>query len=594
MGQIVVLNQNMINMIAAGEVIERPGSVVKELIENSIDAGASEIEVRIEDGGKKLVSVSDNGCGMDSADLDLAFCPHATSKLKTSEDLLNISTMGFRGEALASIGAVGRVSIVSKTAESIEANIIEVDCGQKSGVRPCSGGVGTTIEIRDIFYKLPGRRKFLRTANTETSHISEQFIRTALANTSIAMTLSNNGREIYALDAGMSVKQRIAAMFTSQMVQGLIEVQSAESAMQISGYICTPENVRANSKYQYIFLNGRFIRDKFIAHAVKEAYRGMIDHSKYPAVFLFLKMPPQNFDVNVHPTKVEVRFDNSNFVHSQILSVVREKILRCDASGSISDGLTETNFSRQAQSGSGGGSSKFFERSGGQSGSQSRFDFSTAKKDSDFRASQSRQDFYLPSESEDEPRIDFMQIHNSYLLVETDDGFMMIDQHALHERIIYEQLRKKLAGEGSCLESQKLLIPETFEATDAQMKLLADNEALLGRLGIEAQSFGPGVVAVGAFPTLLKKASPADFVLDMLDMLADVSGKVSAERLLGDVMDMAACKAAIKAGQKLSDSEIRQLLSDKEATESAARCPHGRPTTIRLTKAQLEKQFGRT
>jgi len=568
--------------------------VVKELMENSIDAGATRINVNIEDGGRKLISITDNGCGIDAEDLPLAFCPHATSKLKTSADLLNISTMGFRGEALASIGSVAQVSIVSKRHDAIEANRIEVDCGQKSGILPCSSSEGTTVEVANLFYKLPGRRKFLRTANTEMSHISEQFRRIALPSTGLDLTLSHNGREIYRLTRDMELKDRIVVLLSKEMTEGLIEIRGSERNLEMNGYLSLPEKGRANSKYQYVFLNGRFIRDKFITHAIKEAYRGMIQPDRFPIVFLFLKIPPQNFDVNVHPTKVEVRFDNSNLVHSQVLGVIREKLLgiNLDVSGKL-DGGGYGDVLHGTSGNVVGAMADYFKNHNPADRSQGKFDFSTITKTSDLDASQTRQRFYREDSFSMPPaKKDFLQIHDSYILAGTEDGFIIIDQHAMHERIIYEQLCKKL-DHGS-LESQRLLVPESFELTAEQIAALEANGDLLKKLGIETEAFGPGTVAVQAFPSLLNKVKPADFMLDMLDILCESASQVDAVKIIHKVLDMAACKAAVKAGQKLSETEISQILADKQAVSRASRCPHGRPTTIKMTVEQLEKQFGRT
>jgi len=323
----------MINMIAAGEVIERPASVVKELMENSIDAGTTKITVSVEDGGRKLISITDNGRGMDAEDLASAFEPHATSKIKTSTDLQSISTLGFRGEALASIASIAQVRAVSRTQDSAGASCIEIDCGSKSDISPASGDFGTTIQVRDIFYKLPARRKFLRTANTEMGHISEQFTRIALANENLDLTLIHNGRELYRLLSTQGLSQRIATLFPNLSIStsnDLIEAKNSEKGLDILALLGTPAISRTNNRFQYVFLNGRFIRDKFISHAIKEAYRGLLEPNRFPVVFLFIRMPWEDYDVNVHPTKIEVRFYNANLVHSQILGAMREKLLGTD------------------------------------------------------------------------------------------------------------------------------------------------------------------------------------------------------------------------------------------------------------------------
>jgi DNA mismatch repair protein MutL len=607
MGQIRVLDQNTVNMIAAGEVIERPASVVKELVENSIDAGATEIAVYTEDGGKGLVRVIDNGCGMDSDDLSVAFEAHATSKLKTSADLLNISTMGFRGEALASIASVAKVTVISKTSDSIEGNKIEIDCGSKNEVQPCSANTGTTIEVRNLFYKLPARRKFLRTANTEISHIMEQFARIALARTDISMSLFHNGKELYRLPGSLGIRGRIGSLFSADLASSLLELHSTEKNLEVSAWLCRPENGRANTKFQYFFLNGRFIRDKFLSHAVREAYRGMIEPDRQPVVFIFLGMSPQDFDVNVHPTKIEVRFDNSNLIYSQVLGLVREKLLSIDLDTKVklpvTDNVSSPDQNQETKQQIYGEPAEsiteaiagFFGRSKPAGVSQQHLDFSKITKRSDFSAARQREDFYNNTASQPSAGPEYFQIHDSYIIAQVEDGFLIVDQHALHERIIYEDLCRKLAcDEAAKLQSQKLLIPETFEINPTRQETLNGAAELLDRLGITIEPFGPGLWAVQSFPTLLSKVKPVDFITDLLDILADSAGKLDAERLLHKVLEMAACKAAVKAGQKLNQVEMHQLLADKEAIERASRCPHGRPTTIRFSLAELEKQFKRT
>ncbi len=593
MGQIKVLDQNTVNMIAAGEVIERPASVVKELVENSIDAGATDITIHIEDGGKRLIRVIDNGCGMDSDDLSVAFEAHATSKLKSSADLLNISTMGFRGEALASIASVANVSIISKRPDTVEAYKAEVDCGVKDEIKPCSANAGTTIEVRNLFYKLPARRKFLRTANTEISHIVEQFARIALAHTNISMTLFHNDKELYRLAGGLGIRGRIGSLFSADLADSLLELHSTEKNLEVSALICRPENGRANTKFQYFFLNGRYIRDKFLSHAVREAYRGMIEPDRCPVLFIFFKMPPQDFDVNVHPTKVEVRFDNPNLIYSQVLGLLREKLLSMNLDTKVKLPDIPSGEGQGVKQQVVDAIAGFLNHSKPPT-SQQRFDFSKVAKRSDFSAAGQRENFYsdIPSPPAGP---EYFQIHDSYIIAPVDDGFLIIDQHALHERIIYEDLCRRLAGdEAAKLESQKLLIPETFEINPARQEILNNSAGLLERLGITIEPFGPGLWAIQSFPTLLAKVKPVDFITDLLDILTDSAEKLDAERLLHKVLDMAACKAAVKAGQKLNQVEMHQLLADKEAIERASRCPHGRPTTIRFSLAELEKQFKRT
>jgi len=601
MGRIAVLDQNMINMIAAGEVIERPANVVKELLENSIDAGAAKITVSIEDGGRKLISIADDGCGMDGEDLLSAFEPHTTSKIKTSKDLLGISTLGFRGEALASIASVAKVKAVSRIKSSDAGNCIEVDCGQKSALGPCSADYGTKIQVRDIFYKLPARRKFLKTANTEAGHITEHFTRIALAKCNLDMTLTANEREIYRLPSGQNLRQRIAELFSSEISDNIIETESAEKQVHIYALLGKPNISRANNKFQYVFLNGRFIRDKFISHAIKEAYRGRLEPNRYPVIFLFIQMPYEDVDVNVHPTKIEVRFYNANLIHSQILGALREKLLATDFDmdarlprSSHQDTAAVQHRSQKIAD----AMAEFFNKHKPVQTQQQlgfRRAAAAATIPSETIIDHTGKHFAATggetTVAEAGP-LNAIQIHDSFIVAQTDEGFVIIDQHALHERIIYEDLRRRI--QQSRLESQKLLIPESFELTDAQAELLQTNAELIEKLGIELAPFGPQTMAIQAFPTLLAKAEPLDFVRDLIDLLKDKNVTSDPERMLDEVLNMTACKAAIKAGQKLSDNEIEKLLADREILELASRCPHGRPTTIKFSIAELQKQFKRT
>ena len=587
MGQIVVLDQNMINVIAAGEVIERPASVAKELLENSIDAGATKIILSIEDGGRKSICVTDNGCGMDAEDLERAFQAHATSKIKTSADLLNISTLGFRGEALASIGSIAMVKAVSRTKDSPAAHQIENDCGNKSDVNPCSADYGTTVEVRDIFYKTPARRKFLKTANTEAGHINEHFTRIALANTNLDMTLINNGRETYRLLPDQGLRQRIGQLFSNEIAENLLETRFNEKGLEISALLGVPEISRTNNKFQYVFLNSRFIRDKFISHAIREGYRPAIEHNRFPVVFLFIKMAPDQFDVNVHPTKIEVRFYNSNLVHSQILSCLRQKLQATNLAAQAKIPAEQTGRQEIKDA-----MADFFNRHPS-SQSQPKFGFrSGAAKSSGSFHDQPQQISVTDTAVYEQFEHKFLQIHDSFIITQTDEGFVIVDQHALHERILYEDLKRRISA--GKLQSQKLLIPESFQLDQSQAETIKANAELFEKLGIELAPFGPQTYAIHAFPTLLSKAEPIDFVRDLIDLLQNNQTDFDADKLLDDVLNMAACKAAIKAGHKLTNSEIEELLSGRETDQYLNHCPHGRPTAIKFSKAQLEKQFKRT
>jgi len=605
MGQIKVLDRNMVNMIAAGEVIERPASVVKELTENSLDAGAARITVSVEDGGRKSITVTDNGEGVSADDLANAFESHSTSKIKAAKDLAEISSLGFRGEALASIASVARVKAVTRQKDSAQAAKVEIDCGERSPVAPCSGDYGTTVTVSDIFYKIPARRKFLRTANTEMGHITEQFIRIALPREGVDMTLEHNGRQRFRIHSDYSCTQRIKTFFGEEIAGKLMAAQRNQDSLSsltrpsdklaIYALIGKPELSRTSGKYQYVFLNGRFIRDKFISHAVREAYRSIIEPGRYPVLFLFITLPFKEYDVNVHPTKMEVRFYNSNLVHSEVLSCLREKLLASDlnpAADFSGVGGEKKGFDEVTQA-----IQDFFDKYK-TSSSQRGFNFSSLKSsphkpgvEVPFKTPSpdgevfERQDYSRLSEQQG-----FIQIHDSYIVLQREDGFEVIDQHALHERIIYEKLRRRVS-EGR-LESQKLLVPETVMVSDIQSSLIEQFADLFEKLGIEIVSFGPDTCAVQSFPSLLSSAPVGEFVADLLGILEEKG--TTGDNLLDDILNMAACKAAVKAGDSLTEQEIQGLLDERKKLELPERCPHGRPTTIKFTLKELEKQFKRT
>jgi len=412
-----------------------------------------------------------------------------------------------------------------------------------------------------------------------------------LANDSLDLTLTHNGRELHRLLSTQSRRERISELFPALSLRSsedLIDAASNEKGLQIVALLGKPGISRSNSKFQYVFLNGRFIRDKFISHAIKEAYRGLLEPNRFPVVFLFIRMPHEDYDVNVHPTKTEVRFYNANLVHSQVLGALREKLLRTDLQ----------TRAILPQVGHGGGKSPHPAPARDQRIADAMAAFFKEhrpvhrQQQMNFRPSTGAKAHDLPSPEPVQYGRKFLQIHDSFIVAQTDDGFVIVDQHALHESMIYEDLCKRVRQ--SKLQSQKLLIPDSFEVSLSWSDAITTNAELIEKLGIELVPFAPGVMAVQAFPTLLSDVQPVDFVQDLLDLIDHADVGIDAERLLDDVLNMAACKAAIKAGQKLTDREIEQLLADRQDAESATRCPHGRPTTLKFSMTDLEKQFKRT
>ena len=591
------------NRIAAGEVIERPASVVKELVENAIDAGATAILVEIEDGGRELIRVVDNGCGIPADELPLAFAEHATSKLTCDDDLFRISTMGFRGEALASIGSVSHARILSRTADSEAAYEIVNRGSAVSDAQAAAGNVGTVVEVRNLFFNVPARRKFLKGASTEAGHISEMLLRLALPHPQISFKLLSGGRKNLDLPAS-SEEERLLSAWPDHFREQRLPIEMRDAEVRLRGLVGLPELANPTAKYQFFYLNGRHIRDRFIQHAVKEAYRGLTEPGRQPACILLITMPPGDVDVNVHPTKVEVRFRDSGRLHGLLLAGLREKLLGSDLTpaASIGTGVPEEQrldmraklaafFQKSYEEGA--GPDKAILPPAAPAASLPGFD-----RPALVPALQPLPGIAAPAASSSTlaaatgPRLAALQLHNAYLITESEDGLMIIDQHALHERIMYEELHARLTR--GPLESQRLLIPEVVSASPRQLDLLDHIQPLLQRLGIELGVFGPGSIAIQAFPTFLEKLEPGRFVRELLERGEQELLDLHDEELLHGILDMMACKAAVKAGDPLSPQEIEALLSRRELVDRASNCPHGRPTTLRLSLRDLEKQFKRT
>ena len=628
------LPPSLVNRIAAGEVIERPASVVKELVENALDAGADEIIVEIEDGGRELIRVIDNGGGIPASDLPLAFASHATSKLVSDDDLFRIGTKGFRGEALASIGSVSHSRLVSREAEargSISDCAYEIQNrgGEISQAQACAGNTGTTVEVRNLFFNVPARRKFLKGTQTEFGHISEMVLKLALPHPQVAFKLQHNGKP--ALDLPKTDEtDRLLQAWPQEFHEQRLPLDAQDAEIRLHGVIGLPELARPTAKYQYIYLNGRPIRDRFIQHALREAYRGLTEPGRHPAGILLIELPPGDVDVNVHPTKAEVRFRDSGRIHGLVMAGVREVLLGNDltpaAMARPNDDASSfrldmreklASFFRQMPSevvaptpspleGEGGG------EGGAREAEWLRMEQSRPQSGFHWRAPSSstpgstpaatphptplppgeREQEHAPAPSPAPLVGAAIQLHNSYLVCQSDDGMIIIDQHALHERIMYEELSARI--QRGPLESQRLLIPETIPASSRQIALLEQIQPLLNRLGIEASAFGPNTVAVQAFPSFLHKIEPGTFVTELLERGEQELLDLHEEELLHELLDMMSCKAAVKAGDPLTAAEIEALLARRELIDRSSNCPHGRPTTLRLSLRDLEKQFKRT
>jgi DNA mismatch repair protein MutL len=611
------LSPSVVNKIAAGEVIERPASVVKELLENAVDAGSTRIDVRLEKGGSEVIRIADNGCGIAVDELPLAVASHATSKITSADDLFSVATLGFRGEALASIAEVSRLLIRSRTADSSEGGELEVVGGEASSVAPIGCPMGTTIEVRNLFFNTPVRHKFLRSVQTEMGHCVEAMTRLALAHPQIHFTLAHNGRTVHDLPPVANIRGRIAAFFGDELADDLIEIHSENDGVTLSGYVANPMHSRATGRMQYLFLNGRAIRDRSLQHALGEAYRGLMLTGRQPICFLRLEMPAELVDVNVHPTKQEVRFQDSGRLYSQLLGTLRTKFLTTDltARGNATAADISASLS-EVDAATGNGASALVQWAKQELGRQ--VEQADAMSTPMFGGPAPGNDngpprWSMPSEPlrlhrldgppalrATEPRFDAapepsaksaLQIHNRYLVIETDAGIEVIDQHALHERILYEQLREKVLG--GALESQKLLVPEPVDLTATELAAAIEHSDLLGRLGVEVQPFGGETVLVSSYPAMLANLSPAEVLRELVEKLLVGGRQPDARDLLDELLHMIACKAAVKFGDRLSDGEIDSLLAQRHLAQDQHHCPHGRPTSLVFTRDDLDRQFKR-
>ena len=620
MGSIHKLDPHLVNQIAAGEVVERPASVVKELLENAIDAEASQIDVAVEEGGRKLIRIQDDGAGMEADDLALAVSSHATSKLAASTDLDRIATFGFRGEALASIGSVSRMVVTTCRRGEVGGHSIAVEGGQAGEVRAAGGAPGTTVEVRNLFHNIPARRKFLKTDATELGHIVEAVARVALAYPQVGFRLSHNGRMVHDLPRAEDVRERVGAFFGRHLADQLIEIRSETPVGTLWGLAAPPSESRASTRMQYLFINGRYVRDRSLLHAVREAYRGLVEANRQPVVFLYLTVPAEDVDVNVHPTKIEVRLRHGQQLYREVLAGLRERFLTADLTPRVEGGLTpgdrgpaltvppaadasaQDRQTRVRQS-----VADFLRVQPART--QERFGFAAGARATGAASPSGTRpgpagDVPRPAPdaaaAAETPRPDdvattgqqAIQLHNTYLVAETGDGILIVDQHALHERVLYEDLRHRVSV--GPLESQRLLIPAVVEVTEREQAFLDEHREGLARLGVELDNLGPRSVGVQAFPAMLgNRAQPERVLRDLLDWAAEHEGSPTVEDVLDTLLHRMACGAAVKAGDALKPDEVRSLLAKRDAVAQTATCPHGRPTSLLLSRSEIERQFKR-
>ncbi len=600
-----LLPETLINQIAAGEVIERPASAAKELIENAIDAGATRIEVATAGGGKSLIRITDNGSGMNAVDLDLAVRRHCTSKIDKALD--DIRTLGFRGEALPSIGSVAKLTITSRRQIDPEGSVVSVVGGRLSPVKPAAANHGTVVEVRDIFFATPARLKFLKSERAETSAITEMVKRMAIAFPSVRFVLSGSDRATLEFPAtGDDHLARIAQILGQDFKDNAIEIDAGREDVRLTGFAGVPTFNRGNSGHQYAFVNGRPVQDKQILSAIRGAYAETIPSGRYPVAVLSITLDPAFVDVNVHPAKADVRFRDPGLVRGLIVGAIREALAREGSRASTTGGAGLMRAFRPGHS-----PSAPFNAPWNASTSPSRplspMPAATGRPQSPFetlttpsaRTEQSASTDAMPmSDIPDETASRYRlgaaraQLHENYIVAQTDNGLVIVDQHAAHERLVFEQMRKVI--EAGRLASQTLLIPEIVDLPQEDCDRLIEHAAELDRFGLSIERFGPGAVSVRETPSMLGEIDAAGLVRDLVDEIAEWNTADGLKGKLEHVAATMACHGSVRSGRRLRPEEMNALLRQMEETPGSGQCNHGRPTYIELQLKDIERLFGRS
>ena len=642
MSKIRVLPENLANQIAAGEVVERPASVIKELVENSIDAGATKIAIETELGGRRLMKITDDGAGITRADSKLAFARHATSKLTSLDDLESIRTLGFRGEALASISSVAKTELITKTEDEEIATRVFTEDGKVFEISDVARPTGTTITVRDLFHNTPARRKFLRSQPTENYHIASIVTHYALANPEIAFTLTSNGRESIRVSPARTLRERAYQLFGNELIESLIPVSTGDgNFVQVEGFVSAPRERRTSRDAQYFFVNGRYIKDRVVSHGLSEGYRSVLPHGVYPVAFLFLELPPEEVDVNVHPSKTEVRFRRAEAIKEVIANAVQTALRGAGIGRQSIHAASEEQTSTHAES------IEFAEPLSNPSqieGEPDQLAFEMDKESSfktsetvpvDFdltpdiavpdyllvdtsnstsdRAGDPKSGSSIPGSYAVLPPVDSAyavpksvepselnknsispigQLHDSFIIAADSEGLLLIDQHVAHERILFDYFRKKESERS--VESQNLLIPETIDLTPAQAAVFGEIEDDLEAYGFGVALLSGRTLAVTAIPTDLPQSDSRNLIAELLDTVETEKKGDANSTIKDDIAATLACKAAVKINMKLTDEKMRWMVDNLLFTNSPTTCPHGRPVILRLTMKDIERKFHRT
>jgi DNA mismatch repair protein MutL len=579
----------LINQIAAGEVVERPASVVKELVENALDAGARRVEIDLEEGGIRLIRIRDDGAGIAPEELPLAVARHATSKIASLDDLESVATLGFRGEALPSIASVSRFSLSSRRNGGGHGASLEVEGGRIGSVMPKSHPQGTTVEVRDLFYNVPARRKFLRAERTELGHIEDWLRSLALARPDVELRVSHNGRPArrYRGDGDLAAPDRLLETLGEEFAKSALRIDHAGAGLRLHGWIAQPAYNRASADQQFLYVNGRSVRDRNVAHAVKQAYADVLFHGRQPAYVLFLELDPRTVDVNVHPAKHEVRFRESRLVHDFVYRTLQGALAETRAGSAANVALHAPSSQAQAQSPG---------WAMPQSGLALRVDearvaYAMLYSANDAEAGMPAQGPIPQPRDDAAPPLGYAiaQLHGIYILAENADGLIVVDMHAAHERIGYEKL--KCAHDGEGLRTQPLLVPAVVAVSEREADVAEREAATLAKLGFEVTRSGPQSLSLRSVPALLSDGDVEALLRDVLADLREHGESRRIESARDELLATMACHAAVRAHRRLTVPEMNALLREMEATERSGQCNHGRPTWARFSLADIDKWF---
>jgi DNA mismatch repair protein MutL len=600
MPKIKILPETLSNKIAAGEVVERPASVVKELLENSLDAGSTRIIIEVEKGGQSLIQVSDNGVGMNHADALLAIERYATSKIYTDDDLFAIRTLGFRGEALPSIASVSEFSLITRDTSSDAGTEIIVEGGKIKGVSEVGAPVGTLVSVKQLFFNTPARKKFLKTVATEMSHIADTVVRMALGRPGVQFRLSHNHKTVKSWPPASQDLDRVADVLGTDSRPDLHAIAFKRNGLSISGWICSPQVTRRTSRGLYIFVNGRFVRDRTIQHGIFEGFAQRLVKGQFPVAAVFVTIPFDQVDVNVHPTKNEVRFVNPQQVHAAVKSAIAQTLYEVDRVNWLPPDRQQSQTSDrlpQVREESG----IFMPVSG--EAVRDDFGFKNSYQETEVRDRQPEAANEKPaaeSRRQQEPMFDRKgfsalrvvgQLHNTYIVCESDAGLVLIDHHAAHERILFEKLRRRAEDRPSA--AQKLLMPETFELNFSEAGILGQMMADLKTLGLEIESFGKNTFVIKAVPVMLSGRDIKPLIYEIVEKAAADGYAPGVKDFMDECRRAMACHGAMRARQALGDKQMRKLLEQLDECENPSHCPHGRPTWVRWDLETLEKSFKR-